>query len=533
MESLYTRTRNITYMAQRVVKLVEEVEEGPARLSNLVLHLDPTLPGEVQDALYRPQRLYSPRKTSLLHLIIFMGSVPVPSSLLSPVVHTFHHVLLLNIGLDNNVISLLDHPVLRIVKSLAMITPIRAELDPLATYNLLPFCSPGLQYLGDWSQHTFPTWESLFPDRFPSTCRATFRLATWINDEPFLYHRQRDNKTVGVSVTLLHLLANKLNFSYTMTTRSVDGLWGSEENGEWNGLLGMIQHTQYDFTINSLLSSLKRATAFDECEPLGFDDVTVFLKKPSPLTKWMNLAKVGGRGWNADLGPLRAILGQSSPCLTEPRLFGGLWLLICFVLTAAYTSNLVGVFTKPAFPPQLTTLSQLLSSEIRLTVLDQGNIMMEMMKNDANPSIRRFRERLDSYVDDRQVVAAMAAGTHGYVSSVTYTSLVLINKFKASETQWHLRTVWFFKKNTPWKEKFNKNIRRLKEAGILSFWLKNELGALGYTADEGVDGGNKGVGRPGSPLTTNHLQGLFTLLGLAWALSTLIFLLEIIHKKKF
>ncbi|KAK3879797.1 hypothetical protein Pcinc_015670 [Petrolisthes cinctipes] len=461
MGSLYTRTRNITYMAERVVKLVEEVEQGPARLRNLVLHLDPALPGEVQDALSMRQRLHLPRKTSLLHLIIFMGSVPFPSNLLSTAVHTFHHVLLLNFGLDHNATSLLDHPVLRIVKSLAIITPITAELDPLATYTFLPFCSPRLHYLGHWSQHTFPTWESLFPDRFPSTCQATFRLATWINDEPYLYRRQRDNKTVGVSMTLLQLLANKLNFSYTMTTRSVDGLWGTEENGEWNGLLGMIQHSHYDFTINSLFSHLKRAIAFDESESLGFDDVTVFLQKPAPLSKWMNLvrpfslriwgllamafiltsgcfvlqAKVGGRGWNADMGPLRAILGQSSPYLTEPRLFAGLWLLICFVLTAAYTSNLVGVFTKPAFPPRLTTLSQLLSSEKRLTVLDRGNIMMEIMKNSANPSIWRFRGRLDFYVDDRQVVAAMAAGTHGYVSSITYTSLVLLTKFKASETQ--------------------------------------------------------------------------------------------------
>ncbi|KAK3889462.1 hypothetical protein Pcinc_006544 [Petrolisthes cinctipes] len=281
--------------------------------------------GEVQDALSLRQRLHLPRKTSLLHLIIFMG-----------------------------------------------------------------------------------------------TCQATFRLSTWINDEPYLYRRQRDNKTVGVSMTLLQLLANKLNFSYTMTTRSVDGLWGTEENGEWNGLLEARTVIQVDEFSTALLS-----------QDLGTSSMAFILTSGCFVLQ----AKVGGRGWNADMGPLRAILGQSSPYLTEPRLFAGLWLLICFVLTAAYTSNLVGVFTKPAFPPRLTTLSQLLNSEKRL--------------ND-----------------------------------------------------------------------------------------KNELGALGYTAEERsheerVDGGTKGVGRPGSPLTMSHLQGLFSLLGLAWALSTLIFLLEIIHKKKF
>ncbi|KAK3886730.1 hypothetical protein Pcinc_002599 [Petrolisthes cinctipes] len=262
-------------------------------------------------------------------------------------------------------------------------------------------------------------------------------------------------------------------------------------------------------------------------------------------------AKVGGRGWNADMGPLRAILGQSSPYLTEPRLFAGLWLLICFVLTADYTSNLVGVFTKPAFPPRLTTLSQLLNSTpiptsliIRLTTPDVGTATAKLLKDETVPFIRAFRGRVDLYTNESQCVAATMRGTHGFIGSTIYTSILFANKYKLRN--WYRLEEpfnsygkgWIYKKNMPYKEEMNKYIRKLKEAGLMDFWQKNEYEALGYTAEgksggKGVDGVTGGMGHRSGPLTTSHLQGHFSLLSLAWALFTFLFLLETIHKKSY
>ncbi|KAK3879798.1 hypothetical protein Pcinc_015671 [Petrolisthes cinctipes] len=553
-----------------IVEILEQLVRSPARNRSLQLHLDPALPAATKDALMMWSNAYSPSLVAPLHVVIVISYSSFSVTFSHLVAYTFSHLLLVNLEFDRNATTLLMQPILSGVRSLSLLTPVSVKPGPLATYTFLPFCSPRLHYLGHWSQHTFPTWESLFPDRFPSTCQATFRLATWINDEPYLYRRQRDNKTVGVSMTLLQLLANKLNFSYTMTTRSVDGLWGTEENGEWNGLLGMIQHSHYHFTINSFLHTEERLDAFDVAEPITYEEVAVFLQKPAPLPKWMNLvrpfpiriwglltvtlllasgcfvlqAKVGGRGWNADMGPLRAILGQSSPYLTEPRLFAGLWLLICFVLTAAYTSNLVGVFTKPAFPPRLTTLSQLLNSEKRLTTPDVGTATAKFLKDETVPFIRAFRGRVDLYTNESQCVAATMRGTHGFLGSTVYTSIIFANKYKLRN--WYRLEEpfnsygkgWIYKKNMPFKEEMNKYIRKLKEAGLMDFWQKNEYEALGYTAEgksggKGVDGVTGGMGHLSGPLTTSHLQGHFTLLSLAWALSTFLFLLETIHKKSF
>ena len=64
----------------------------------------------------------------------------------------------------------------------------------------------------------------------------------------------------------------------------------------------------------------------------------------------------------------RSLVNQSAPALLLPpwkRLFVTVWLLCCLVITAAYTCNLVGIFTRPAYPRRLRTLQELTGSSFR------------------------------------------------------------------------------------------------------------------------------------------------------------------------
>lgn len=295
LRSAATWSQNTTAMNDKtrlIVELLQQLVRGPARSRSLILHLDPALPPSSKNALVMWSHADIPSLAAPpLHVVIVISHLSFSVTLSHSVGYKLSHMLMFNLEFDQNATTLLMQPLLNGVRRLALLTPVSPKSGSLATYTLFPFCSPSLHYLGQWSQHTFPTWESLFPDRFSSTCQATFRLATWFADEPFLYRRQPDNKTVGVSLTLLQELASKLNFSYTMTATSVDGLWGTRENGEWNGLLGMIHRGDYDFTINGFLETESRATAFDVSVAYDYDYVTVFLQKPSPLPEWMNLVR--------------------------------------------------------------------------------------------------------------------------------------------------------------------------------------------------------------------------------------------------
>ena len=64
----------------------------------------------------------------------------------------------------------------------------------------------------------------------------------------------------------------------------------------------------------------------------------------------------------------RALVAQSSPTLPEvqwQRVFVAVWLLGCLVATAAYTCNLVSIFTSITYPSRLRTLQKLADSDYR------------------------------------------------------------------------------------------------------------------------------------------------------------------------
>ncbi|MPD06950.1 hypothetical protein E2C01_102788 [Portunus trituberculatus] len=67
----------------------------------------------------------------------------------------------------------------------------------------------------------------------------------------------------------------------------------------------------------------------------------------------------------------RALVAQSIPILPEwmwQRVFMAIWLLACFVATAAYTCNLVSIFTSITYPSRLRTLQDLADSDYRCSI---------------------------------------------------------------------------------------------------------------------------------------------------------------------
>lgn len=64
----------------------------------------------------------------------------------------------------------------------------------------------------------------------------------------------------------------------------------------------------------------------------------------------------------------RVLVCQGIPTLPQAlwqRVFLAAWLFFCLVVTAAYTCNLVGIFTSPAYPRRLESLQQLADSHFR------------------------------------------------------------------------------------------------------------------------------------------------------------------------
>ncbi|KAG7174267.1 Glutamate receptor-like 9 [Homarus americanus] len=235
----------------------------------------------------------------------------------------------------------------------------------------------------------------------------------------------------------------------------------------------------------------------------------------------------------------RGMFSQSVPALPRAlwqRIFLAIWYLYCLVVSAAYTCNLIAIFTSPAYPQRITTLQQLADSEYRLAMEDVGGALMELL-NDADDEVHlRLLEKLDLFPHMSDAVDTLKAGTHGFVWDVTTGINILGDHYKVFNW-YNVRTPllpsyasWFFPKHTPWKNKFDQGILRLVQCGVIQHLLEegtNEL--LGWHWKLRLQERQE----PVMGITLEHLKGVFFILFLAWTTSVAVFLLELLRHRYF
>ena len=83
------------------------------------------------------------------------------------------------------------------------------------------------------------------------------------------------NETVGKPIAIgmfygqiWSSLQEVLNFTYTMV-ESVDGSWGSQRNGEWNGMIGMILRGDVEIGVSTFTVTKERSKVVDFSTILG------------------------------------------------------------------------------------------------------------------------------------------------------------------------------------------------------------------------------------------------------------------------
>ncbi|MPC27517.1 Glutamate receptor ionotropic, delta-1 [Portunus trituberculatus] len=254
-------------------------------------------------------------------------------------------------------------------------------------------------------QHLFAL-QHLFVDRFPSFEGYQFQVASWLDDYPYLYlssggqedllemRELQTGEAGGLQVEILNSLGDALNFTYTMMSRPEDWQWGELQDGAWTGMLGEVHSGKKNFTVNFFGYNVERTRAFDASPPYWMEGYGLTLLTPPPLARWRaayypfhvsvwwccvatfllvvivwvmqgGSSSGDGREWSYLLRPL---LNQSLPGLPSSqglRVFIATWCLSTFILTIAYTANLVAFLSVPVFPPRIRTVEELAASSLR------------------------------------------------------------------------------------------------------------------------------------------------------------------------
>lgn len=317
-----TITTTTSRQHERQLLVLSEVLSGPAHGKPLALHLDTTIPADVQQAVLGMEALqrtphftlslglnYSQRwwprqetasaalphdSPAMLHVVLWV--TPRPELLKALwLLWKPRHLLFFSLGSRPGTEVLRDEAVSNVEK-IALIGHLCAKAeqcpDALSVYTILPFSSRGVQFLGPWEQRSFTSWETLFPDRFPSFEGHTFHLATWMVDYPYLYLKNTSSpQGTGISIRVLEAFSSLLNFSYTLTVKPPEPVYGGKLNGSWAGILGMVLRKEKNFSINTFYLTPERYKDFDPSSYWGYSKVGAFLLTPPPLPMSLNLLR--------------------------------------------------------------------------------------------------------------------------------------------------------------------------------------------------------------------------------------------------
>ncbi|KAG0729820.1 Glutamate receptor ionotropic, delta-1 [Chionoecetes opilio] len=556
---------------ERLLRVLSEVVTGPARGQLLALHLDAALPTHLSEAAMWSLRL-TPHLTLNMHnttrdsthqavsllrykrpLHILVWYTPLPE-VLQALCYQWKpfNLLLLSLG-PTSATSLLREQALHTVEnvvSLELLPAVGNNSDLIGVFTLFPFSMDPITFLGHWERSIFGSWKALFPDRFPTLEGYTFHILSWLNDPPAFYGDA--SKPRGFSKTILEVLAAKINFTYTLTFEPPDLKWGSIENGSWIGILGMMARKEQNFSINLFTPTFERGQVFDPSVTTWVDTLSVFLQSPQQLPKWLSIFQPLSLFVVASLALITAIasasqalkgalVGQSMPSLPRApmeRVLLAVWLLCCLVFSAAYTSNLVGILTRPGYSRRLYTLQELVDSHHRIAVVDNGGFLAQELQTTQDPTLGSLRSKIDLFsLDD--AVAALRQGSHAIIKLYSYLTLELYDYVEDDE--WYAMkqdvrgapSVWYFPKQTPWKYKFDKIILQLTWSGVIQHWQKVEVEAYKKYIKKRSNKrrGLREESRSPQALTLAHLEGVFYMVGFAWTISGFILLLEILKHR--
>nr|XP_027215329.1 ionotropic receptor 21a-like [Penaeus vannamei] len=440
-------------------------------------------------------------------------------------------------------------------------------------FTSFPFEARKIKLIGSWDDAAFPSREDLFVDRFESFRGYEFQLGTSLDDYPYLYKSKTKPKGYGdgVEVEMLDAMARVLDFKYNLTAEAPDRKWGAFENGSWTGMLGMVHRKEKNFTVNYFSITGERVDAFDASVSYWMEGFGMSMLSPPPLPKWRgvyypftpsvwlaltvtfvlvliimsvqdNMQPVPFLGGVGSTWPylLRAMFNNSIPRLPKAqwqRLFVGTWLLYCFIVSSAFTANLVAFLTIPIFPERIQTVKELAKSDYRwVCMFDYGEFVPGALRSSQDPHYKALGEKLDLFSAYGACVKGMRERTHANIESYSYNLILLFvdykvkNSYMLSEQLYPSYLCWYFQKNTAWKYKFNHGLRRLVESGLVEYWVKiktEDFLGRGFERRQQLQDTERDI----QALSLEHLQGVFFLLAMSWAAGGLVFAAEVLRHR--
>ncbi|XP_071524014.1 glutamate receptor ionotropic, kainate 4-like [Panulirus ornatus] len=447
----------------------------------------------------------------------------------------------------------------------------------------------GIQQLLQESSPSSPVqWgddDTVFPERLENFMGHTFKIVTR-GYFPFIAYMRKDADPSSpiylvdcLDARILNAISPHLNFTFEII-EPWDGTWGVPlTGGNWSGIVGTLQHEEADFSLN-LTPSPSRMEVITHSRIYTYDPFLIVSPKPKPLprhsallrpftedlwvmvivftsaagvilwllqTTWSWASGQPGIEFDSAFLYIWGVLWQEplpySSANVSDQVFVGWWLMFCLVTGSAYRSSLVAHLSVQSKELPINTFEDILSRRgwsWGSRPLRGSNFLY--FNQTTDPVIQELYKNMPTY-DIKEAMERVMAGRFSYIvkKTKTTTQIAPLYQDRYGNSPIHLSTTeypifggnsWGMRKGAPFLGQIRRLKQRLMEAGLIDLWLKDVIEIknrkIRANRSEEDDNVQPEVDDGQVVLGFDHLQGVFYLLLLGYAVAFLTLLREII-----
>ncbi|CAH1978707.1 unnamed protein product [Acanthoscelides obtectus] len=214
------------------------------------------------------------------------------------------------------------------------------------------------------------------------------------------------------------------------------------------------------------------------------------------------------------------------------RMFTGWYWLYCLLLATSYRASMTAILAKPAPKVTIDTLQELVAS--RLTYGGWGEINRDFFKMSTDPTIQMISKNFVMVNNSEDAVDRVAAATFAFYENTYYLKEAAVKRqqkfyFQRSSlssentTNDDLQSIRL-QKNSPLTPRFNKYIRRILEAGLITKWLDD---AMQKVLNAEVHKEDKDISK--ALMNAKKFSGALVALAIGYCVSICTFIGEIVH----
>ncbi|PSN47912.1 Ionotropic receptor 41a8 [Blattella germanica] len=428
--------------------------------------------------------------------------------------------------------------------------------------------------LESWSsdQDEFPSVSQLFPDKTQNLLGKSLVVAA-VDYTPYSVLGKDINSSDGVEVRLLAEFSKQINFTWEFLAENVN-LWGTvHPNGSGHGVIGDVAEGKADIGISAIISTIYLIWNWtDFGTPHMSSATTGVVPAPTILPRWHTLILpfsteiwvamgvtflVSAFGTYCVSRLAHKFLGTMGPYTTlfntALLVFGMLVMqvyegaheenryvvlraltalldMMIFTLSSIYTGGLASVLTIPRYGRPIDTLREMADSNILWAAQDEAFVFS--IRGTGDPILDHLNENF-RVLDEEELAVRALRGDMGFVMEVLSGGSCCFSSHLTPRAMAKLRImreplywshiIFIFRKSSPYIEKFNNLVYKMRESGIMYYWE----GEVARKFNSGCGPGPQYDAGP-TKLQLGHVQGAFFALGFGLMASLLVFCWELL-----